>query len=50
MRALFAVAHGSLPRSQGVVAVGLPPVQEGGHEDLEGKFSRPYRNDVFGVR
>ncbi|KJK84866.1 hypothetical protein H633G_11325 [Metarhizium anisopliae BRIP 53284] len=50
MRALFAVAHGSLSHSQGVVAVVLPLVQEGGHENLEGKVGHRYRHDVFGVR
>jgi hypothetical protein len=50
MEALFAIACGSLPHSQGVVAVVLPLVQEGGQENLEHKLDRRCRHDVFGVQ
>jgi hypothetical protein len=50
MGALLAIACGSLPHSQGVVAVVLPPVEEGGRDNLEGKLDRRGRHDVFGAR
>lgn len=50
MEALFAIACGSLPHGQGVVAVVLPLVQEGGRENLQGKLDRRCRHDVFGVQ
>ncbi|XP_044717429.1 uncharacterized protein HRG_08937 [Hirsutella rhossiliensis] len=36
--------------SQGLAAVVLPPVQEGGRDNLEGKLDRRGRHDVFGAR
>jgi hypothetical protein len=50
MEALFAIACRSLPHSQGVVAVVLPLVPEGGRDNLEGKLDRRGRHDGIGVQ
>ena len=52
-KALFAIARGSLPQSQGLVAVlavVLPLVQEGGQKNLKGKLDRRGRHDGTGVQ
>ncbi|KAM4062084.1 hypothetical protein HRG_013542 [Hirsutella rhossiliensis] len=45
METLFAIACGSIRHSQGLAAVVLPPVQEGGRDNLEGKLDRRGRHD-----
>jgi len=50
IKALFAVARGSLPHSQGVVAVVLLLVQEGGRDNLEGKLDHRGRHDGIEVQ